>query len=81
MYTGVGGVGVAHFVVGGPLQEMPFSTRREAGLLEGWIHRSTVLGVCKVQASLVTGTTSLWNFGWGWERDMELSSAFVPLPS
>ena len=28
-------------------------------------HRSTVLGVCTVQASLLTGTGSLWNFRWG----------------
>ena len=34
---------------------------------EGWIHRSTVLGVCAVhvQASSLTGTGSLWDFGWG----------------
>ena len=32
---------------------------------EGWIRRSTALGVCAVQASSVTGTGSLWDFGWG----------------
>ena len=51
--TGVGGVALACFAVGGPLREGPCSTRREADLSEGWIHRSTVLGVCKVQASSV----------------------------
>ena len=63
--TGVGGVGLAHCASGGPLREGPCSTGREADPLEEWIHRSTALGVCAVQASLVTGTGSLWNFGWG----------------
>ena len=27
--------------------------------------RSTKLGVCVVEASSVTGTGSLWDFGWG----------------
>ena len=62
---GAGGAGSAHFAISGPLQEGPCGTRREADLLEGWIHRSTVLGVCVVQVSLVTGTGSLWNFSWG----------------
>ena len=39
--------------LGGPLWEGLCSTGREAGLLEGWIHRSTELSVCVVQASLV----------------------------
>ena len=38
---------------------------RQADPLEGWIHRSTALGVCVVQAISVTGNGSLWNFGWG----------------
>ena len=38
---------------------------REAGLWEGWIHRSTALGVCAEQASSVSGTGSLWDSGWG----------------
>ena len=63
--TGAGGVGLAHFASGGPLWEGPCCTWREAGPSEGWIHRSTVLGICLVQASLVMGTGSLWNFGWG----------------
>ena len=33
--------------------------------MEGWTHRSIALGVCLVQASLVMGTGSIWNFGWG----------------
>ena len=32
---------------------------------EGWIHRSTALGVWAVQASSLAGTGSLWDFGWG----------------
>ena len=48
-----------------PCGEGPCSTGWEADLSEGWIHRSTVLGVCTVQASSVTGTGSFWNFGWG----------------
>ena len=47
--TRAGGAGLACFAVGGPLQEGPCS--REAGPSEGWIHRSTALGVCSVQAS------------------------------
>ena len=73
--------GSAGFALGGPLREEPCSSRREANPSEGWIHRSTALGVCMVQASSVMGTGSLWNFGWGWEREMVLASAFVPLPS
>ena len=38
---------------------------RQADPSEGWIHRSTALGVCMVQASSVMGTGSLWDFGWG----------------
>ena len=60
---------------GGSLQH------QKADPLEGWIPRSTALGVCLVQASSVMGTGSLWNYGWEWEREMVLASAFVPLPS
>ena len=49
--TGAGGAGLALFAVGGPLWERPCSTGREADPSEGWIHRSTGLGVCLVQAS------------------------------
>ena len=64
--TGVGGVGLACFAVSGPLRDGHCSTWREvADPSEGWIHRSTVLGVCVVQASSVTGTSSLWNFSCG----------------
>ena len=62
-WTEVGGADSARFAFGGPLQEGPCGTGREADPLEGWIHRSTALGVCKVQASSVTGTGSLWDFG------------------
>ena len=43
----------------------PCITGREVGPSEGWIHRSTVLGVCAMQALSVTGTGSLWDFGLG----------------
>ena len=62
--TGVGGAGLARFAMGGPLWEKPCSTGREAGPSEAWIHRRTALGICTVQASLVRGTGSLWNFSW-----------------
>ena len=62
---GVGEAGLSSFAISGPLQEGPCSTGREAGPLEGWIHRSTSLGICGLQASSVIGTGSLWNFGWG----------------
>ena len=63
--TEAGGAGLARFAFGGPLWEGLCSTGREADPSEGWIHRSTVLGICVGQASLVMGTGSLWNFGWG----------------
>ena len=63
--TGAGGAGLASFAMGGPLGEGPCSTRRETAPSEGWIHRSTVLGVCAVQARSVTGTGSLWGFSCG----------------
>ena len=66
--TGAGGAGFDSCAMGGPLQEGPCSTRRGADPLEGWIHKSTELGVCTVQASLVPGIDSLWNFGWGMGR-------------
>ena len=62
--TGVGGAGSACFAVGGPLRERPCVTGRQADPSEGWIYRSTALGVCVVQTSLVKGTGSLWNFSW-----------------
>ena len=62
--SGVGEAGLASFALSGPLREGPCSTRREADPSVGWIHRSTVLGICVVQASSVMGTGSLWNFGW-----------------
>ena len=39
------------------------------------------IGHCVVQASWVMGTGSLWNLAAGWEREMALASAFVPLLS
>ena len=69
--TGAGGAGLACFAVSGPLREESCSTQREADPLERWIHRSTALGVCTVQASSVRGAG-------GWERDTALGSAFIP---
>ena len=62
--TGARGAVSAHFAFGGLLQQGPCGTRREADPSEGWIHRSTALGVCMVQASSVMGTGSLWDFVW-----------------
>ena len=76
--TGAGGAGSALFAFSVPLWEGPCSTRREADLLEGWIHRSTALGVCAVQASSVMGTGSLWDFGWGLGEGDGVSGPFVP---
>ena len=62
--TRAGGAGSALFAAlpsGDPLQEGTCSTRREADTLEGWIYRSTALGVCEVQASLVNSfPLGLW---------------------
>ena len=63
-WMGVGGADSACFAFSGPLLEGPCGTGREADLPEEWIHRSTSLGVCMVQASSVMGTGSLWDFGW-----------------
>ena len=89
--TEVGGAGSDHFADGGPLREGPCSTEREADPLEGWIHRSTALGVCTVQASSVNWFP--WGFWlgdgrgrWRWTEPLfpaELSSVFrgsTPLP-
>ena len=83
-----GGAGLARFAVGGPLHEGLCSSGREADLSEGWIHRSTALGVCLLGASKFSdGNSFPWNFGWGMgEEDgtcqclcspAELSSVFV----
>ena len=77
--TGVGRAGSAGFSFGDSIWEGPCSSGRESDLPpEGWIRRSTALGVCTVQASSLTRTSSLWDFGWGWAREMALASAFVP---
>ena len=63
---GAGGAGSAHFSFCDPLWEGPCGTGRESDLPpEGWIRRSTALGVFAVQASSLAGTGSLWDFGWG----------------
>ena len=64
--TVVGGAGSARFSFRDPLWEGPCGTERESDPpLEGWIRRSTALGVCVVQGSFLTGTGSLWDLGWG----------------
>ena len=79
--TDVGGVGLASFAVSGHLWEGPFSTWREADPSEGWIHRSTALGVCSGQASSVMGTSSLWDFGWGMGKGDGAGQCLCSLPS
>ena len=78
MYRGRG-AGLDHFSLGDLLQEGPCGSGRESDpLLEVWLCRSAVLGVCADRASSLAGTGSLWNFGWGWAGEMALASAFVP---
>ena len=79
--TGAGGAGSARFTFGGLLQEGPCGTGREADPSEGWIHRSTTLGVCMVQASSVRGTGSLWDFGWGMGEGEGTSQRLCSPPS
>ena len=76
--TEAGGAGSACFAISGPLREGPCSTGREADPSERWIHRSTALGVCVVQASSVMGTGPFGILPGGWEREMVLASVFVP---
>ena len=45
-----------------PFQERPWGTERESDPPEGWIRRSTALGVCAVQTPGRTGF--LWDLGW-----------------
>ena len=75
---GQGGAGSARFSFGDPLREGPCSTGRESDPPEGWICRSTALGVCAVQARSMMGTSSLWILAGGWAREMALASVFVP---
>ena len=65
--TGPRRAGSARFAFSGPLLEGPCGsiTRREVDPSEGCIRRSTALGVCAVQASSLTGTGPIWDFGWG----------------
>ena len=80
--TGAGGAGLACFSFGDPLREGPWGTGRELDPLEGWIHRSTALGVCAVQASSVKGTDgSLWDFGWGMGEGDGAGKCLCSLPS
>ena len=46
--------------------------------LEGWIRRSTALGVCKVQAIPWQELVSFGILAGGWAREMALASTFVP---
>ena len=61
----MGGAGSARFSFRDLLREGPCGTRRESGPLEGWIPRNTALDVWEVQASSLTGTGSIWDFGCG----------------
>ena len=79
--TGAGGVGSACFSFGDPLREGPCGTRRESDPPEGWICRSTALGVCAVQASSLAGTGSLWDFGWGMGEGDGAGERLCSLPS
>ena len=77
--TGEGGAGSARYSFRDPLREGPCGTGRESPPpQEGWICRSTVLGVCMLQASSLTGTGSLWDFGWGMGEGDGAGERFVP---
>ena len=76
--TGVGGAGSACFSFGDPLQEGPCGTRRESDPPEGWIHRSTALGVCEEQEVPWQEPVPFGILAGGWAREMALVSAFVP---
>ena len=67
--------GSACFSFGDSLQEGPCSTGRESDPPEGWICRSTALGVCAVQGS------SLWDFGWGMGEGDGTGEHLCSLPS
>ena len=62
---GLEGGGSACFSFRDLLWDGPCGTGRESDQPEGWICRSTALGVCTVQAISLAGTGSLWDFGWG----------------
>ena len=59
----------------------PVAAAGESDLPEGWIHRSTALGVCAVQASSLAGTGSLWDFGWGMGEEDGAGQCLCSLPS
>ena len=75
--TGAGGADSAHFAFRGPLWEGPCGTGREADPSEGWIHRSTALGVYSASKFLM-GTGSLWDFGWGMGEGDGASQSHCP---
>ena len=80
-WTEVGGADSACFAFSGLLWEGPCGTWREADPLEGWIRRSTALGVCTEQASSMTGTGSLWDFGWGMGKGDDAGEHLCSPPS
>ena len=74
----VGGAGLAYFAVSGLLQEGPCSNR-EGGRPTGRMNPQKHSAGCLRGASKFNDRTgSLWDFAWGWEREMALAGAFVP---
>ena len=79
---GAGEAGSFCFSFSDPVWEGPCGTGRESDLpMEGWICRSTALGVCTVQASSLTGIGSLWDFGWGMGEGDGSGEHLCSLPS
>ena len=64
--AGVGGAGLACFALGGPQQEGPCSTGREAGRPVGRMDpQKHSVGCLRGAIKFVRRTGSLWDFGWG----------------
>ena len=67
--------------LGDPLQEGPCGSGRESVPQEGWIRRSTALGVCEVQISSLAGTSSPRDFGWGMDEGDGAAKRLCSLPN
>ena len=76
--TGAGGAGSAHFCFGDPLREGPCGPRRESDPPEGWICRSTALGVSRCREVPWQELVPFGILAGGWAREMALASTFVP---
>ena len=76
--TGAGGAGSARFAFGGLLREGLCGTGREADPSEGWVHS---VGCLCGASKFMTGTGSLWDFGWGMGEGDGASQCLCSPPS